>query len=261
MMVFKNWIPDLADSRFSELRRTGDDFSVTINEDGISEGEKYTIGRLRLLGYVLGTSIRDRSTNLINVMKMNAEGLQKLDEFYEDFAKKYEERTGEPFTMDKNDFKDMIRENLRSQMKELILLASAFALMLSLGFMAPDDDDDKATRNFHAYSERVANRFVSELSFFYNPSEFKSLLSGSLLPAIGIIDDYSKFISHFWSETTGIDIGSGLTYAEVKKKAKPIKYLMKALPVTKAAFTYASIFSDEFAREFESTIQAENNLR
>ena len=261
MMVFKNWIPDLADSHFSELRRTGDDFSVIVNEDGIPEGEKYTIGRLRLLGYVLGTSIRDRSTNLINVIKMNAEGLQKLDEYYEDFAKKYEERTGEPFTMDKNEFKDMIRENLRSQIKELLLLASAFALMLSLGFMAPDDDDDKATKNFHAYSERVANRFVSELSFFYNPSEFKSLLSGSLLPAIGIIDDYSKFMSHFWSETTGIDIGSGLTYAEVKEKAKPIKYLMKMLPVTKAAFTYASIFSDEFAREFESTIQAENNLR
>jgi hypothetical protein len=36
---------------------------------------------------------------------------------------------------------------------------------------------------------------------------------------------------------------------------------MKMLPVTKAAFTYASIFSDEFAKEFESTIQAENNLR
>lgn len=262
MMVFKNWIPDLADSHFSELRRTGDDFSVIINEDGIAEGEKYTIGRLRLLGYVLGTSIRDRSTNLINIMKMNAEGLQKLDEYYEDFAKKYEERTGEPFTMDKNEFKDMIRENIRSQIKELLLLASAFALLLSLKFMAPDDDEeDKAARNFHRYAEKAAGRFVSELSFFYDPSEFKNLLSGNLLPAIGIIDDYSKFISHFWSETTGIDIGSGLTYAEVKKKAKPVKYLMKMLPVTKAAFVYASIFSDDFAREFESTIQAENNMR
>lgn len=262
MMVFKNWIPDLADSHFSELRRTGDDFSVRINEDGMAEGEKYTIGRLRLLGYVLGTSIRDRSTNLINIMKMNAEGLEKLDEFYADFAKKYEERTGEPFTMDKNEFKDMIRENIRSQMKELLLLASAFALLLSLKFMAPDDDEeDKAARNFHRYAEKAAGRFVSELSFFYDPSEFKNLLSGNLLPAIGIIDDYSKFISHFWSETTGIDIGSGLTYSEVKKKAKPVKYLMKMLPVTKAAFVYASIFSDDFAREFESTIQAENNMR
>lgn len=262
MMVFKNWIPDLADSHFSELRRTGDDFSVRINEDGIAEGEQYTIGRLRLLGYVLGTSIRDRSTNLINIMKMNAEGLEKLDEYYADFAKKYEESTGEPFTMDKNEFKDMIRESIRSQIKELLLLASAFALLLTLKFMAPDDDEEsKAARNFHAYAEKAAGRFVSELSFFYDPSEFKNLLSGNLLPAIGIIDDFAKFTSHFWSETTGIDIGSGLTYDEVKKKAKPIKYLMKMLPVTKAAFTYASIFSDEFAKEFESTIQAENNLR
>ena len=262
MMVFKNWIPDLADSHFSELRRTGDDFSVTINEDGIAEGEQYTIGRLRLLGYVLGTSIRDRSMNLINIMQMNAKGLEKLDEYYEDFARKYEERTGEPFTMDKNEFKDMIRQNIRSQMKELLLLASAFALLLTLRFMAPDDDEeDKATRNFHRYAEKVAGRFVSELSFFYDPSEFKNLLSGNLLPAVGLITDYTTFMSHFWSETTGIDIGSGLTYKEVKEKAKPIKYMMKMLPVTKAAFVYASIFSDEFAREFQSTIQAESNIR
>lgn len=262
MMVFKNWIPDLADSHFSELRRTGDDFSVRINEDGIAEGEKYTIGRLRLLGYVLGTSIRDKSMNLINIMQMNAAGLEKLDEYYDDFAKKYEERTGEPFTMDKNEFKDMIRENIRSQMKELLLLASAFALLLTLKFMAPDDDEEsKAAKNFHRYAERTAGRFVSELSFFYDPSEFKNLLSGNLLPAIGLITDYTKFMSHFWSETTGIDVGSGLTYKEVKEKAQPIKYLMKMLPITKAAFVYASIFSDEFAREFESTIQAENNMR
>lgn len=261
MMVFKNWIPNLADSHFSEFRRTGDDFSVVINEDGIAEGEKYTIGKLRLLGYVLGTSIRDRSTNLINIMKMNEAGLKKLDEYYEDFAKMYEERTGEPFTMDKNEFKDMIIENIRSQMKELLLLASAFALALSLGFFEPEDDDDKAAKNFHRYSQKVANRFVSELSFFYNPAEFETLLSGSLLPAIGIINDFAKFVSHFWSETTGIDINSGLSYDEVKKKAQPIKYLMKMLPVTKATFTYLSIFSDEFAREFNSTIQAENNMR
>ena len=262
MMVFKNWIPDLADSHFSELRRTGDDFSVIINEDGIAEGEKYTIGRLRLLGYVLGTSIRDRSMNLINIMQMNAQGLEKLDEYYDDFARQYEERTGEPFTMDKNEFKDMIRENIRSQMKELLLLASAFALLLSLKFMAPDDDEeDKAARNFHRYAEKVAGRFVSELSFFYDPSEFKNLLSGNLLPAVGLITDYTRFMSHFWSETTGIDIGSGLTYDEVKEKAMPIKYGMKMLPVTKAVFVYLSLFSDEFAREYQSTIQAENNMR
>jgi hypothetical protein len=75
MMVFKNWIPKLVDTRFSELRRVSDDFSVTINEDGISEGDKYDIGRVRLWAYVVGTSIRDRSSNIYNILSMNDKGL------------------------------------------------------------------------------------------------------------------------------------------------------------------------------------------
>ena len=34
MMVFKNWIPKLVDTRFGEFRKVADDFSVEIDEDG-----------------------------------------------------------------------------------------------------------------------------------------------------------------------------------------------------------------------------------
>ena len=83
MMVFKNWIPKLVDTRFSELRRVSDDFSVTIDEDGISEGDKYDIGRVRLWAYVMGTSIRDRSSNIYNILSMNDKGIAVLDKMYE----------------------------------------------------------------------------------------------------------------------------------------------------------------------------------
>jgi hypothetical protein len=260
MMIFKNWIPKLADTRFSEFRKVSDDFSVTIDEDGISQGEKFDIGRLRLLMYVLGTSIQDKSTNLLNIMAMNDAGVDKLQQYYEDFAKKYEEETGEKMTMDKDQFIDMIRTNIRNQIKELAILLALFGIMLSLGFMAPDDDADKATKNFHRYSEKVVDKFVGELSFFYNPAEFQNILSGGMFPAIGIVADTGRFIKHFTMETTGMDLDPKTSYDDVRKKAQPIKYLMKMAPVTKSVVTYASILSSDFAEEFDVTIQ-KNNMR
>jgi hypothetical protein len=36
----------------------------------------------------------------------------------------------------------MVRNNLHNQIKELAILGALVGLMLSLGFMAPDDDKD-----------------------------------------------------------------------------------------------------------------------
>lgn len=270
MMIFKNWIPKLADTRFSEFRKVSDDFSVTINEEidpetgekiSVISGEKYDIGRIRLLAYVLGTSIQDRSTNLINIMKMNDAGIEKLNEYYDHFSAKYTEETGEPFNMSREDFIDMMRNNLRNQIKELAVLASLLGMALALGFMAPDDDEDKATKNFHRYSQKVIDKFVSELSFFYNPAEFQNLLSGGMFPAIGIADDLRRFIKHFTMEVTGIDLDPSTSYDDVRKKAQPIKYTMRMFPFTKSLVTYLSIFSSDFAKDFDVTIQKENNMR
>lgn len=270
MMIFKNWIPKLADTRFSEFRKVSDDFSVVINEEINEEtgeavstisGEKYDIGRIRLLAYVLGTSIQDRSANLINIMKMNDAGIEKLNEYYEDFAKKYEEETGEAFTMSKEDFIDMVRTNLRNQIKELAVLFSLLGTAMALGFVAPDDDEDRATKNFHRYGQRVVDKFVSELSFFYNPAEFQNILSGGMFPAIGIANDATRFSKHFLMEITGMDFDASTSYEEARKKAQPIKNLMKMAPVTKSLVTYLAMANDDFAREFDVTIPKQANMR
>lgn len=262
MMIFKNWIPKLADTRFSEFRKVSDDFSVIIDEEtGEISGEKYDIGRIRLLAYVIGTSIQDRSMNLINIMKMNDAGIEKLNQYYEEFAKKYTEETGEPFTMSREDFIDMMRNNLRNQIKELAVLFSLLGMMLALGFMSPDDDEDKATKNFHRYSQKVIDRFVSELSFFYNPVEFQNLLSGGMFPAIGLVNDASRFVKHFGMEVTGMDFDPATSYDEAREKAQPIKNAMKMFPFTKSLVTYLAIGSTEFAKDFDVTIQKESNIR
>jgi len=132
-------------------------------------------------------------------------------------------------------------------------------VMLSLGFVAPDDDEDKATKNLYRYAQRVTDKFVGELSFFYNPAELEKTLSGGIFPAMGIAKDFSRFLDHFVRETTGLDLDPETSTEDVRKKAQPIKNLMKMLPVTKSAVTYLSIFNTEFAKEFDVTIQKENN--
>jgi hypothetical protein len=259
MMVFKNWIPKLVDTRFGEFRKVSDDFSVEIGDDGLTTGEKYDIGRIRLFAYVLGTSIRDKSTNIYNILSLNDKGLEALDKMYEDFAEQYQKRTGKPLEMDRDEFIDMIRMNLRNQIKELAILMSMFGAMFALGFAAPDDEDDRASKNFHRYQLRVIDKFISELSFFYNPAEFQKILSGSMFPAIGIFSDAGRFIDHAVMEMTGVDSSNPeLTVDQVRKKAQPVKNFGKMFPFTKSLFTYGAILDPEFAKEFDVTIQKES---
>jgi hypothetical protein len=260
MMLFKNWIPKLTDTRFSEFRKVSDDFSVRINEDGIPEGEKYDIGRIRLLMSVIASSFQDRSANLMNIIQMNDAGIKKLDQMYEEYRDKYETETGEVLTMTKEEFIDMIRTNLHNQLKELAMLGALISSMLALK-MVPDDDKDKAAKNFHRYSIKVLDKFVNELSFFYNPINYEQLLSGSMFPALGIVTDMSKFVGHLASEITGFDFDPNTSAEDVRKKSHPLKYGMKALPITKSLVTWISILNSDFAKDNDVTIQAQNNIR
>lgn len=257
MMVFKGWIPKLADTRFSEFRKVSDDFSVTIGEDGLVEGQKYDIGRIRLLAHILSDGIFTGVRNLNNILNLNKDGLQRLDALFEEYRQKYELETGETLNMTREDFIDLIRTNLRNQLKELAVLGSLLGAALSLGFIAPADDDDKAAKNAHRYAQRVVDKFVSELSFFYNPAELESILNGGIFPAIGLVKDFEKFTSSFFTEITGMDFNPETSFEEAREKAKPIKYAMKMAPITKSLVTYLSILNDDFAREYEVTISKE----
>lgn len=260
MMVFKGWIPKLVDTRFGEFRKIGDDFSVVIDENGLTTGEKYDIGRVRLFASFLSFNIIKTISNINDIIQVNDNGVLQLDAMYEKFAEDYKKRTGEELNMSKEDFMDLIRTNLRNQVKELTILLAMVGLMLSVGFMAPDDDEDKATKNFFRYSQKVIDKFVGELSFFYNPVEFQKMLSGSTFPALGLFADIEKFITHFTMETTGLDLSEkDRTAEEVRAKAQPLKYAARMLPITKSFITYGAIFSDEFAKDFDITIQNKSN--
>ena len=262
VMVFRGWIPKLADTRFSEFRKVSDDFSVTINDQGEIEGERYDIGRMRLFGHVFMSTLSQTSNNFVNILSMNEKGIAEIDRLYEEYSKKYEETTGQKMTMDRDEFADMIRTNLRNQIKELIILGTLMGTMFTLGFFEPDEDDDKATKNAFRYTQRVVNKFVDELSFFYNPVNWEQLISGSAFPAIGLINDFYKVMTNFFMETTGFDLSDpSKTPEEVRKNAMPIKRVVNLIPAGKSFMTWIAMIDSEFAKEFDITVQKESNVR
>jgi len=148
----------------------------------------------------------------------------------------------------------MIRLNLRNQVRELALLASLLGMALALGWMAPDDDKDRATKNKFRYFQKVVDKFISEVSFFYNPAEMATTLDSGL-PAIGLFEDFGRATNHFFKETTGIDLFDPTKSAEqVRKEAQPIKNVMKLFPVSNSILPLLASFDEEFAKEFNITI-------
>lgn len=259
MMVFKGWIPKLVDTRFGEFRKVSDDFSVEIDEDGLTTGEKYDIGRARLFGQFLHLNPLMIIKEITDVLSVNEAGLSKIDALYLKYAQSYKLQTGEDLQMDRAEFADLIRTNLRNQVKELATLFALWGLMLSMGFFAPGDDDDKATKNRFRWTQKVVDKFASEISFFYNPVEIEKILDGTAFPAIALFADAKRFLTHTAMETTGFDWSDySKTEEEVKKDAQPIKYLGKMLPITKSLIIYGAIISDDFAKEYDVTIQKES---
>jgi hypothetical protein len=259
MMVFKGWIPKLLDTRFGEFRKVSDDFSVVIDDNGLTTGEKYDIGRVRLFGQFLHLNPLLIIKEINDVLSVNEEGLSKIDALYVKYAESYKKQTGEDLEMDRAEFADLIRTNLRNQVKELATLFALIGLGMSLGFFAPDDDDDKAAKNRFRWTQKVVDKFTGEISFFYNPAEIEKLLSGNAFPAISLFADAGRFINNLGMEMTGLDWSDHTkTVEEVRKDAQPIKYAAKMLPIAKSLFTYGAIFSEEFAEEFDITIQKES---
>jgi hypothetical protein len=204
------------------------------------------------LGYVIGTSLQDRSSNIINLLSYNEKGILLIDKMYDDYAKDYKLRTGKVLTMSKDDFTDLIRTNLRNQVKELLI---GLLLLAGSMMMVPPEDADKATKNRFRFYEKTIDRFIDELFFFYSPFEWNSMLSRNPVPVLGIATDLKKFTTHMFMETTGLDLSNpDLTKEEVFKKAQPIKYGAKLVPLAKSLLNYRAMIDSEFAKEYDITI-------
>ncbi len=238
MMVFKNWIPKLTATRFGKFKKINDP----------ADANAYDIGKVRLFWHVFMEHMNFRVSAVKNILETNDEGMVELDKLYRHYKDDYETRTGKKFEMEASEFNDMIIRNLRNQVREMIMLLSMLALMIGTGFLEPPDDPQaKSVFNF---TKRGIDQMINELSFYYNPMNWENLLSGSVFPAIGIVNDVSKLVTNFAMETTGIDYTKPHSSAEeVRDNAQPIKYLLKINPGARQFVLYMAAFAPNMAEE------------
>ncbi|SEW21604.1 hypothetical protein SAMN05428988_3229 [Chitinophaga sp. YR573] len=242
-MMFKNWIPRMADVRFGEFR-------YQIGTDS------YEWGRVAMLFNALRHGILTGAKASIASLAGKNEGLIDIARKVYLEKKRQAEATGRPFKMTEADFVDMYVKGIRTQLKEVGLMMSMLGMLMFAKSEVPDDDDDRTT-GVYKWLTRTLDKMTDELGFFLNPLSFTAIANGSVFPSVQLINDIVRFTSGMTMESYFLLIGD----EKGAEKNKVMKYLFKTFPVSKELMTYVAMFNEDLAREYGITITSRARIR
>jgi len=231
-MLFKNWIPRLVDVRFGNLKYN-------------SASDAYEWGRMRMVFRVISEDVLHSLGNLTNALQATDKGVDFMRQLYEKKKSDYEAETGKELEMSEDEFMDLVRKNIRSQLIDALIMLTLFALFLGLKAFAPDDEEDERIKNVHKFMVRAVDKIKDELRFFYDPTSFTSLVSSGIFPSMGYINNFKRLTMNFGKEMYGLSYGD----EELVKKTHVVKYLMKTFPVSNQASLMLPMFYPELAKD------------
>lgn len=242
-MMFKNWIPRMADVRFGEFRyQAGTD--------------SYEWGRMSMLFNALRHGIITGAKASIATLTGSNGALITIAKKVYDAKRASYQSNGTPFHMSEADFIDMYVKGIRTQLKEVALMISMMGMLLFAKSEAPDDDDDRTTGMFK-WLTRTMDKMTDELGFFLNPLSFTAIANGSVFPSIQLLNDIVKFTSSLTMESYYLAVGDD----KAREKNKTLKYLFKTLPITKELLIYTAMFNEDLAKEYGITLTSHARLR
>lgn len=213
-MMFKNWIPKQVMLRTLDIKKNPE---LGQWEYGRARAFVKTWAHLGLTGIF---RMRD-------VMLGTEKGLAIMDEILEEKRQAHLKSTGQELEITNEEFYDMMRKELSSQMKELGLLISLIGLIIAAKIAAPKKDEDLYTKNQYKYWAKAINKISDEIAFYYNPASFESITRGSVLPQLGLLIKSEQIINHVSKQTYGWATDDEAT----QKNAHPTKYILDVLPV------------------------------
>ncbi len=215
LMMFRNWIPRMADERIGELREVGD--------LGVWEEGKYrSFGK-----QILSLSVSNFTS------AVGAYGLLGLGSgifngnLEKNGSRAYEEAKikNPDLKITKEEYISLYKGNVKAAALELQIIISAF-LLYALVKPDPEDDDEKKDA-FRKLMVKIANRNMLELSFWVNPSSTTSILK-SPVPVLGlgvdIMDWGYQLMGESYSQVTGDE--------ELQKKFHPKKSTARLFPIS-----------------------------
>jgi cysteinyl-tRNA synthetase len=248
-MVFKNWIPRLVDVRMGNLKYN-------------SASDAYEWGRTRMVFKVLTDEFSITNPvaglgKLYSSLRGTEKGVDYMRQMFEKKKNEYETDTGKTLEMTETEFMDLTRQNIKSQLVDVVFLATVFALIAALKVNEPGDDESKRVKNRYKFYMKAADKFKGELMYFYDPTSGIDLLSQGFFPASAYITNFGRIIDNFRKEMWGLSTGD----EKLTEKAHVIKYLLKTFPFTNQIQGYLPMFYPDLAKDLGIKVQSNYGIR
>jgi len=248
-MVFKNWIPRLVDVRMGNLKYN-------------SASDAYEWGRTRMVFKVLTdefslTNPVSGLGKLYNSLRGTEKGVEYMRQMFDKKKNEYESETGKTLEMTETEFIDLARQNIKSQVVDVVFLATVFALLAALKANEPGDDEDPLVKNRYKFYVKAVDKFKGELMYFYDPTSGIDLISQGAFPAAAVITNFAKLMTNFKTEMFALGTGD----EELEKKTQVIKYLMKTFPFTNQVQGYLPMFYPALAKDLGIKVQSNYGIR
>ena len=235
VMQFRNWMPEMVEERFAGLKYDDELQTWTYGKMNLFFSELFSKRGPMLLKSI----IKGLGTNAVDAAK----------ESYE--ARKREAiEKGEDFTITEGEYIDLYIANIRSEIKELMILLGLGALVFAVVSSGAGDDDDES-KGMKKYLSRALRKYYSEFAFYYNPRELTKIVNQPV-PMVGLAEDLYYFFKNITKEVIGQGIGS----EEWTKEAKPAKYFFRMVPIAKEFMLIQAAYDDDFRKEWDIRIDA-----
>jgi hypothetical protein len=241
-MMFKNWIPRLVDVRLGNMKYN-------------SASDAYEWGRMRMMYRVISDDLLGSLDSFQSAIRGNDEKwIAQMRNLYEKKSADYKADTGKDLEMTEGEFLNLVNQNAKSQMIDLLFFASMWALVVGLKAGQPDKDEDPKVKNKYKFMMKAVDKFRDEITYFYDPTSIVSLTSTGIFPAMASINNFRKVIVNSGKELFYLYEGDEKNV----KKNFVLKYAMKTFPVTAQIGAYLPAFFPEVAKDLGIKAQSES---
>jgi hypothetical protein len=244
MMVFKNWIPRLVDVRLGNLKYN-------------SASDAYEWGRMRMMYRMVSDDFMGSLDSLQSAIRGNNDKwVSQMRTLYEKKSADYKADTGKDLEMTEGMFLNLVNDNVKSQMLDVMFFAAMWALAIGLKANVPDEDEDPQVRNKYKYLMRAVDKFKDEITYFYDPTSILSLTSKGIFPAVGLIENMRKVVWNGGKELFYLYEGD----EKAVKKNFVLKYAMKSFPIGGQVGAYLPMFYPEAAKDLGIKAQSQSGF-